>query len=397
MNNTYAAPPAVGRIQQRALIIGIAGLVICLIGAAATSNLDLFFRSYLVAYVFWIGIALGCLALLMLQYMSGGAWGLVIRRLLESATRTFLLLALLFVPLLFGLHNLYEWTHAEVVATNKILQHKSFYLNIPFFIGRAVFYFAVWMWLTGWLNKWSRAQDETADPGLMRRLQDRSGPGLVLYGLTVTFAAVDWVMSLAPEWFSTIFGLLLMAGQGVSAMAFVIAMAVVLSQSEPMSHIYQPRHFHDLGKLLLALVMLWTYFAFSQFLIVWSGNLPEEIPWYLARLKGGWGVIGLLLVVFHFGLPFFMLLSRDLKRSGQKLAFVAVMVIVMRAVDLVWMIAPEFAKQGHHGPADYLMYTIAPIGVGGIWLWWFMRQLQSRPLVPFNDPHFHEAIAPEHR
>jgi hypothetical protein len=399
MNTTYTAPPEIGRIAQRSLIIGVIGLALCLGGAAATSNLALFFRSYLVAYVFWIGIALGCLALLMVQYLSGGAWGLVIRRLLESASRTFPLLALLFVPLLIGMGSLYEWTHLETITNEgvkKLLKHKEPYLNVPFFIGRTVFYFAVWLWMAWRLNHWSRRQDEAPDPKLQRLLQDRSGPGLLLYGLTVTFAAVDWVMSLNAEWYSTIFGLLLMAGQGLSALAFVIAMAVLLAKREPMSQVYQPRHFHDLGKLMLALNMLWAYFSFSQFLIIWSGNLPEEIPWYLERLKGGWGYLGLALVLFHFALPFALLLSRDLKRNGRKLAAVALVVIIMRGVDLIWMIAPEFAKHGEQHAADYLMYAAAPFGIGGIWLWWFIRQLRSRPLLPLNDPHLDEAIAPEH-
>jgi hypothetical protein len=394
MMETYTAPPEIGRIQQRSLIIGVVGIVLLLIGALLVAEPAQFFRSYLIGYIFWMGIALGCLAICMLQHLSGGAWGLVIRRLLESATRTLPLMALLFLPLILGAYKygLYPWAVAEKVSSSKLLQHKAeYYLNMPFFLGRAVFYFGVWIGLTYFLNKWSREQDASSDPQITRRLQVLSGPGLVLYGLTVTFASIDWVMSLEPEWFSTIFGILFMGGQGVSAMAFVIAMAVLLAKREPMSRVFAPNHFHDLGKLLLAFVMLWAYFNFSQFLIIWAGNLPEEIPWYLHRLRGGWQWFGLALVVFHFALPFLLLLSRDLKRSARKLVGIAVLVIVMRFVDLFWMIAPEFSHGGFH---IHWMDIIAPIGVGGLWLAAFMWQLKGRPLLPLRDPHLQDALEP---
>ena len=391
MMETYNAPPEIGRIQQRSLIIGVVGLVLLLVGALVSQAPEQFFRSYLIGYIFWVGIALGCLAICMLQHLSGGAWGLIIRRLLEAGTRTLPLLALLFLPLLLGAYkyHLYPWAVAEEVNRSEVLKHKALYLNLPFFVGRAVFYFAVWLTLSYLLNRWSREQDQTSDPAIVRRLQVVSGPGLVLYGLTVTFASIDWVMSLEPEWFSTMFGLLLMAGQAVSAMSFVIAMAVLLAKREPMSHVFASHHFHDLGKLLLAFVMLWAYFNFSQFLIIWAGNLPEEIPWYLHRLHSGWRYVGLALVLLHFALPFVLLLSRDLKRNARKLVLVAVIVIIMRFVDLLWMIAPEFNKEGFH---VHWMDLVAPIGIGGLWLAVFTRQLKSRPLLPLNDPNLQEAL-----
>lgn len=379
-------PPEIDRYRRLALIAGIAGLTLCALGALFSHELRTqFFRSYLFAFVFWIGIPLGCLAILMLQHMSGGAWGLVIRRVLESATRTFPLLALLFIPILIGVRFLYVWAQPELVHGNELLEHKSFYLNVPFFIGRAVFYFGVWLALMYFLNKWSLEQDRTGDRMLTRKIQDLSGPGLVLYGLTVTFASIDWVMSLQPEWFSTIFGILFMGGQGVSAMSFVIAVLVLLSLRKPMSDVVAPRHFHDLGKLLLAFIMLWAYFSFSQFLIIWAGNLPEEIPWYVRRLNGPWKWVGLMLVLFHFALPFVMLLSRDLKRNGRLLAMVAIAVIIMRMVDLFWLIAPEF-NNGHIDIRWMWMDLLALVGVGGIWLWFFASQLKARPLLPVQDP-----------
>jgi hypothetical protein len=393
MEVTPVAPPEIDRVSRLALIVGIAGLALSALWAFF--NVEQFFRSYLLAYVFWIGIVLGCLAILMVQHMSGGAWGLVIRRVLEAATRTFLPMALLFIPLAIGLKFIYIWANPEAAAGNavltRLLEHKAPYLNIPFFLGRVVFYFVVWIGMTYFLNKWSLEQDSTGDRRITRKLQVLSGPGLVLYGLTVTFASIDWVMSLEPEWFSTIFGVLFMGGQGVSAMAFIIAVLVLLKDHKPFSEIIAPRHFHDLGKLLLAFIMLWAYFNFSQFLIIWSGNLPEEIPWYIRRLQGPFKWIGLILVIFHFALPFLMLLSRDLKRNGRRLAVLAVAVIIARLVDIYWLIAPEF----HHGEFHlHLLDIIAPVGLGGIWVWFFCRQLKNRPLLPIGDPELEGAIGP---
>ena len=391
MMETYQAPPEISRIQQRSLIIGVVGLVLLLAGALVLQAPEQFFQSYLVGYIFWVGIALGCLAICMLQHLSGGAWGLVIRRLLEAGARTMPLMALLFLPLLLGAYkyHLYPWAVAEEVNRSAVLKHKALYLNLPFFLARAVFYFAAWILLAHFLSKWSSEQDRSSDPLIIRRLQVLSGPGLVLYGLTVTFASIDWVMSLEPEWGSTMFGMLLMGGQAVSAMSFIIAMAVLLAKREPMSRVFAPHHFHDFGKLLLAFIMLWAYFSFSQFLIIWAGNLPEEIPWYLHRLRTGWRYVGLALVLLHFALPFVLLLSRDLKRNARTLVLVAVMVIVMRFVDLLWMIAPEFNKASFR---LHWMDLVAPIGVGGLWLAVFTWQLKSRPLLPLRDPNLQEVL-----
>jgi hypothetical protein len=387
-------PPEVDEFQRRALVVGIAGVAICVLGAFFNS--EQFFRSYLLAYVFWVGIALGCFAILMLQHMSGGAWGLVIRRVLESATRTFPLLAVLFVPIAIGVRSIYIWAGPHAGEGNEALQHaldhKAPYLNVPFFIGRAVFYFAIWILLSYLLNRWSLEQDKTKHRPLTTRLQGISGPGLVLYGFTVTFASIDWLMSLEPQWFSTIFGVLIMGGQGLSAMAFIIAVVVVLSRYKPLSEVIKPSHLHDLGKLMLAFLMLWAYFGFSQFLIIWSGNLPEEIPWYVRRLQTSWKWVGLALVLLQFALPFVLLLSRDLKRNSRTLVTVALAVIVMRLVDLIWLTVPEF----HEGAFRiHWMDLLMPIGVGGLWLAYFAYQLKQRPLLPMGDPYLEEALAHE--
>lgn len=388
MNSSYQAPAYVGRVGQRALIVGIVGLAA--FGVGYVLDKDQFFRSYLVAFVFWIGIALGCLGLMMVQYLSGGAWGLVTRRVFEAGARTIFPLGLiLFIPVLLGVNSLYHWSHADAVASDLKLQHKEAYLNVPFFAGRTAFYFLIWTLLASLLSRWSKQFDATGDPALRRRMGALSGPGVLLYGLTVTFAAFDWLMSLDPHWYSTIYGLLMIAGQGISAMAFTIIVTTSLAKREPMSHVYNPSHFHDLGKLLLTVVMLWAYFSYSQLVIIWSANLPEEIPWYLRRFEGGYKWVGVALLVLHFALPFSLLLSRDLKRRATRLALVAGLALVMRLVDLVWLVDPEF-HEGHLSSA--WMYVAAPIGIGGVWVWWFTRLLQERPLLPVRDPGFEAAL-----
>ncbi|HJZ67837.1 MAG TPA: hypothetical protein VKF81_06940 [Blastocatellia bacterium] len=385
------APPEVDQFQRRALIVGGGAMAVCVVGAVF--DLDQFFRSYLLAFIFWVGIALGCFALLMVQHMSGGAWGLVIRRLLESATRTFPLLALMFLPVAFGVRSVYKWARPPGGANEALthaLAHKAPYLNIPFFLGRAVFYFAVWNLVSYFLNKWSLEQDRTGRRPLTTKLQSLSGPGLVLYGLTVTFASIDWVMSLEPQWFSTMFGILVMGGQGLSAMAFVIAVIVLLSQYKPLSEVVRRSHLHDLGKLMLAFLMLWTYFGFSQFLIIWSGNLPDEIPWYVRRLQTPWRWVGLALIVFQFALPFVLLLSRDIKRNARTLVMVASTIIVMRLVDVIWLTEPEL----HEGAFRiHWMDIVMPIALGGLWLAFFAYQLKTRPLLPIGDPFLETALA----
>jgi hypothetical protein len=373
--------------RTRALTVGVIGAVLCLIGLFISPFQ--FYRSYLWSYVLYTGIAVGCMAWLMLQYLSGGAWGVVIRRPAEAAARTLPLIALMFLPVLIGIPNLYQWSHADKVAADPILQHKHPYLNVPFFLIRAVFYLGGWNFLGWYLNRWSIREDREGGVVPHRKLTTIGGPGLIFWGFSVTFMAVDWVLSLDPHWFSTMFGLLIIAGQGLSSMAFLITVMVLLSYRRPMSEILTPRHLHDLGKFLLTMVMVWAYFSFSQFLIIWAGNLPEEIPWYLERLKGGWQYIGLGLVVGHFALPFALLLSRDLKRNFKLLAFIAVFILFMRYLDVFWLVAPDFRK-GAFG--FNWMDLAAPIGLGGIWLAYFLFQLEKLPLMPVNEPHLEEAL-----
>jgi hypothetical protein len=385
--------PVLSRLQNRALIVGVVGLIAGGIGAA--TNLDQFFRSWLVGFLFCLGLSAGSLALLMLQHLSGGQWGLVGRRIFEAASRTLPVVAVLFIPLLFGLPRVFIWARPDVVQGDPVLEWKAPYLDVKFFIGRAVVYFAVWLLCAWLLNKWSAAQDrgETAvTPEDTRRFRVVSAPGLLAYCLTVTFASVDWMMSLDPHWYSTMFGLLTIGGQALAAFAFVIAILALLATTEPMASYLSARHFHELGKLLLAFVMLWAYFAFSQFLIIWAGNLAEEIPWYLERLHGVWGFVALAIVLGHFALPFLLLLSQDLKKRRARLAGVAIGIVVMRYVDLLWLVAPNYEHQGF--PIHWMDIAI-PVGLAGIWLFLFARYLRSLPLLPLEDPYFKEAFAHE--
>ena len=386
--STSFNPPDLRRLRQRSLIVGIVFLVILFIGVFI--NRDEFHQAYLFAFTFWTGLSIGSLALLMLQYLTGGGWGFVIRRVLEAATRVLPLIAVLFIPNLFGTHYLYPWTHEEEAAK---LGDKTKYLNVPFFSVRAVVYILIFLAIAFFLNRWSLAQDRTGDREYTKRMRVLSGPGLVLLIFTITFAAIDWYMSLEPEWFSTIYGFIFVASWTVSALAFVIAALAILSKQEPLKNIVAPLHFQDLGKLLLALVMLWAYFAFSQFLIIWSGNLPEEIGWYIVRMHGIWGAVILAVVILHFATPFLLLLSRGLKRDPHKLIIVAVLILVMRVIDLLWMLEPAFTREHFHVS---WMHPVALIALGGLWLAMFAWELSKRPLIPINDPQYESVLEQVH-
>jgi hypothetical protein len=385
--HAFEVPASVDRTRRRALVVGLAGVA----GLAAGLFLDTpqFYRSYLVAFIFWSNLALGCLGLLMVQHLSGGAWGLVIRRLLEAGAKCLLLMGVLFLPLLFGLPHVYEWAQPEAVAHDAILQHKQPFLNAPFWIGRTIFYFAVWAGMALLLSKWSSEQDAAPGRPYDRRFGRLSGPGLVIFGLTVSLAGVDWMMSVDPHWFSTIYGFIMIGGSGLAALCFIVIWLTRLAPQAPMAGIVQPKHFHDLGKLILAFVMLYAYFTFSQFLIIWSANLPEEIPWYIRRLSNGWQYVMLALTLLHFALPFALLLSADLKQNARLLSVVALLVFVMRMLDVIFQVAPQF----HEGITVHWLDIAALAGVGGLFVAFFAWNLKARPVLPVNDPYFREAFA----
>jgi hypothetical protein len=375
------------RIQTGAFVAGLVVLALC--GFGATGNAVQFFRSYLFAFLFWVGLSLGCLAVLMVHYVAGGRWGYAVRRMLEAGTKTLPLMGLLFIPLLFGLPVLYIWARPEAVAADPLLRHKEPYLNVPFFIGRAVFYFAVWIGLASALDRAATAQDESPSRALTGRLLKIGGGGLLAYGLTMTFASIDWAMSLDPHWYSTIYGVLFLAGQALGAFALVIVVAVWLRRQPTLAEALQPQQLHDLGNFMLTFVIFWAYISFSQFLIIWAGNLPEETTWYLRRFHGGWGKVGLFLVALHFFVPFLLLLSRDVKRNPRAMGAVAVGLLVLCVVDLFWIVVPGYrgVKFGVHW-----MDVAALVGIGGLWLGAFLRRLKSRSLVPAHDARVEEAL-----
>jgi hypothetical protein len=390
----YMAPESVGRLQQRALGVGVAGLLVCAILFFVNREqfADHFFHSYLIAFMFVLGLSLGSLGLLMLQHLTGGDWGIVTRRPLESATRVLPVVAVFFLPIaIFGMNYLYgEWLNAPPKGQEGALSDlQQSYLTRSGFRVRAVIYFVIWLLLVFIFNRWSKEQDANReDRALRRRMKMLAGPGIILYVFVMTFAAIDWVMSLSPHWASTIYGFLFVIGQLISSMALMITVLVLLSRTAPMAGLIQKRHLHDLGKLLLAFVMLWAYFGFSQLLIIWSGNLPEEISFYRSRLYGEWGVVAVIVLIFHFFVPFFSLLSRDLKRSASLLPKVAMWLIFMRLVDLFWLTRPEFTANAVPGLMDFA----AILALAGIWFAVFARNLKTQPLLPLGDPDVEEAI-----
>ncbi len=381
--------PDLRHLQRPLLIAGAVGLGVSALGGLF--NPAQFFQSYLMAYMLCLGTTLGCLALGMVHQLSGGAWGVVLRRPIGGAVRVLPVLTALFLPILFGMSRLYIWTHADAVAADEVLRHKHLYLNIPFFILRAAIYFLVWNGLSYFLNAWSLEQDRTGDPRIAGRMQRLSAGGLVAYGLTITFASFDWLMSISPDWYSTIYGVLIIGGQGLSALAFLIVVVAWLSRRPPLDRIIRPEHFHDAGNLTLAFVMLWAYFSFSQYLIIWAGDLPPEIAWYQHRLQTGWRTVGVALVLFHFAVPFLVLLSRRVKREPTTLARLAVWILAARLVDLFWLIAPDFHRNGIH--VSWLD-VLLPVSLASIWLAAFVWQLRGRAILPVHDPEFDETLGP---
>ena len=389
------APPIVRKISQRSLVIGL--VFAALATVLAFLRPEEFYRGYLLGFMCWLGVALGSMAILMIRHLTGGGWGTVIRRILGAAMRTLPLLAVLFIPVIFGIRHLYVWAQPLANVEDKHLrehleQITQTYLTIKGFIFRAIFYFAVWNVLSFLLSKWSKETDRPNAPDNSARFKAVSGPGLILYAFTISFAAIDWVMSLDPSWISTIFGLIILIGEVLSAMCFAVVVERILFNYKPMSEMLKPDFVHDHGKWMLTFIMVWAYFSFSQWLIIWAGNLPAEITFYLKRLSGGWGRVGLILVLFHFALPFAILLSRPFKRNIRKLVWLAVWLMLMRYLDLYWIIEPNFSRTIALTVAD----IVVPIAIGGIWLWYFFRNLAALPLLPAYDTDAHEVLQPAH-
>jgi len=394
-NLDLMAPPIVKTIQQRSLLFGLVFAAISL--ALAFLRPDEFFRAYLLGYMAWLGVGLGSMAILMIRHLTGGGWGMVIRRILGAAMRCLPLMALLFIPILFGLPKLYIWARPlDSIADKHLREHlqditKS-YLTVQGFVVRAAIYLAIWNLLSFLLTKWSREQDKPPSRDNTDRFKAVSGPGLILYAFTISFAAIDWIMSIDPSWISTIYGLLILIGELLSAMCFAVVVERILVNYKPMSELLKPSFVHDHGKWMLTFIMVWAYFSFSQWLIIWAGNLPDEITWYMRRLNGGWGFVGLTLVVFEFAVPFVLLLSRPFKRDIRRLVRLAVWIMVMRYLDLFWIIEPNFSTTLTVTLAD----VVVPVAIGGFWLAYFSHNLNSLPLLPAYDVSANEVLEPAH-
>ena len=398
-NLDLSAPPVVNLIGRRSLMIGAVASVIAVI--LGFTNPTVFMRGYLISYMDWLGICLGSMVILMIRHLTGGGWGMVIRRILGASMRTVPLLAVLFLPIaFFGVPRLYPWampleslqnpTIREHLAHNKFVLNG--YLNPAGFYLRAAIYFAIWFLLVYLLSKWSKEQNRPPVRDNSNRFKAVAGPGIILYAFTISFAAIDWVMSLDPSWISTIYGLLFVAGELIAALSFAVVIERILYRYKPMSLLLRPEFVHDHGKFMLTFIMVWAYFSFSQWLIIWAGNLPAEITWYMRRLHGGWGWVGLFLVIFHFAVPFGILLSRPFKRDITKLVWLATWMLFARYVDLFWLVEPNFSTTFTVTWADLLI----PFGMGGLWIAYFCRNLASMPLLPAYDVYAKQVLEPGH-
>jgi hypothetical protein len=348
-----------------------------------------FFAAWLVAFTFFLTIALGCLFFVLIHTAMQGAWGIVVRRVAENAAMTLPLFALLFLPVVYGLHSLYHWSHPDAAAHDALLRLKQPYLNVPFFLVRAALYFAVWSGIALWFRTLSRRQDAAPDPLAAKRLRRYSGALVIPLAFTTTFAAFDWLMSLAPHWYSTILGVYVFAGGLVAAFAFLGLAAVALQRAGLVPGLSE-EHFHDLGKLLFTFVVFWAYIGFSQFFLIWYGNIPEETIFYRVRLEAGWRLVSIALAAGHFALPFFFLLPRQVKRNPATLVTAALWMLAMHLVDVYWLVIPSIAGlQARPGIVD----VAALVAVGGAFLGAFGWLLVSSPLVPAGDPRLAESLA----
>jgi hypothetical protein len=389
------APPVAESLQTRSMFIGLVGAAASVAGAVMKP--DDFYSAYLTAFMVGLSLSLGCMSILMLYHLVGGKWGTVSRRILESGMMTLPLMAVLFLPILFNLPRLYEWARPEVWNNNAKLKEIHFaYLNSNAIGVRYAIYFVLWLLMAFLLNRWSTAQDsEQSRNQSTLRFRAVSAFGLVIYSLTFSFAIVDWVMSLQARWISTIYGLIFIAGAALSTYCFIVLIESILSKSKPMSEYLKSTEIHDHGKFMLAFVMVWAYFNFSQWLIIWAGNLPEEIPWFFRRINNGWGYVAFLLVVFHFAVPFGFLLSQRLKKKTSTLVRIASWLILMRIVDVFWHIEPA-QSLGHTN--FHISWTLfaSLAGIGGLWMAYFFRNLRARPLLAVYAPQTLRILEPSH-
>jgi len=374
-------------VQIRSLGIGVLGLLLTVVGYFAKT--EQFFFSYLTAYLFWVSITLGALFLVLLFHLTGTMWGVVLRRVLETLMMILPVMAIFFIPVLFGAHDLYHWSHADAVAHDPILSRKAGYLNLPFFIIRSAFYFTVWYLIARKLYKTSLAMDFGATPAHLKTLKKVSAPGMIIFALTTTFASFDWIMSLYPHWYSTIFGLYFFSGGLVAALVFMIYIGLYMNKRGVLDKIISVEHYHDLAKFTFGFIIFWGYMGFSQYMLIWYANIPEETIFYLNRWEGTWPIITMTTVFGHFVIPFVGFLSRSSKRNFAYLKYMALFILVMHWIDLYWLVMPTL----HQAGIKFCIFDFTALaGIGGIFMWLFWTQLSKHPLVPFGDPKFEESV-----
>ncbi len=374
-------PPSAPRVMQLSLRIGAGALLLCLVGWIFSA--EAFFRAYLFAYLFFLGMTLGSMAWVMVHHLVGGGWGRAIQRIAESAAMNLPLMLILFIPLFFGLNRLYPWADARIVRLDAIVRHKSAYLNTAAWSVRALVFFAIWIACTLQLTADAKSFDATRSAAIALRMRRVSALGLVIYMATMTLAGIDWIMSREPHYYSTIFGFILVVGHALSGMLLLIIVLTLLLSREPLRSFVTLRHYNDLGNLLLTCVILWAYLAFTQFLLTWTGNIQLEVKWYHLRSRGFYGFLAAGLIMLHFFVPFLLLLSKKTKCNPRFLAGLASGLLCLRVIDVYWMVAPT------GGPVASLnrlwLNLAAPIGVGGIWLSGFIWQLGRRPLLAIAE------------
>ncbi len=385
--------PLGGRVVWIAGLVGVVGLVASFAIAWLTGDreLDRLWWSYLHNWTFFLTLSLGALFFVILEHLAKAGWSVVLRRVSEGLAMGLIVLAILFIPLAFGLHDLYHWSHADAVASDHVLQHKAPYLNQGFFLGRIAFYFVVWIGSAVFLFRSSTRQDETGDHALTMRMERLSGPLMLLYALTVTFAAFDLLMSLDPHWFSTIFGIYFFAGAFLSFLALLAIVVFLLQRSGRLATTISREHYHDVGKFLFAMLVFWAYVAFSQFMLIWYGNLPEETGWYLRRQTGTWSTIAIVIVLAHFFIPFLFLLSRHVKRRPLALVIGAVWLLGMHWLDLYWLVMPEYDHAATAIPFSVLDVTCL-VGVGGLFMAGCAKFLGRCSLIAAKDPRLPESL-----
>lgn len=378
---------SVGNPGRNLLIIGIVALLLSLAGYFIDSGQ--FFHSYLVAFVFWCTVSLGGLFFVMIHYLTNATWSVVLRRLGENIMMLLPVMAVFAIPMLFGLGDLYHWSHADIVHADPLLEGKSAYLNIPFFIIRMVAYFAIWILLARYLYKLSLKQDVEHNDSLLRKAVKASAPGMILFALTITFFSFDLLMSLDSHWYSTIYGAYVFAGSFLSFLCFITLYIITLRKKGILADTITLEHFRDLGKLIFAFLIFWGYMAFSQYLLIWYGNIPEETVWFLHRWDGNWKIISLVLVFGHFVIPFFVLFPMEIKKNMPVMMVMSTWILIMHWIDIYWLVMPTLHP---HGIYFSWMDLTTMIGIGGIFIWRFLRINYSRPLVPVNDPRLESSI-----